>query len=154
VNPVLLHLTKSQKLRFEPIYRAQLYQFRSDAFHHFCDATQYLLVVCRTTNGKLFGGFSSESWDIKQLNGIFGRYRQSNTVLFSFTNRTVHRLKLKDQAIGCSTGLGPIFGTADIVIGDCNINNICMFPLAYKPDELKKTSDSLALTGGSTFTLE
>lgn len=153
IAPVVEHLVKGRKSRFDLVYRASACQFRADAFHHYCDKLTNLLVLCRASNGKSFGGFSSASWEGK--NGLFGCYRTSNTILFSISNRTIHRLKTKDQAIGCQPSLGPVFGTADLVLGDCNISNVCMFPLAYKPDEPDhRTTDSTSLAGGSTFSLE
>jgi len=48
-----------------------------------------------------------------------------------------------------------VFGTADLVLGDCNISNVCMFPIAYKVDEPdRQTTDSTSLAGGSKFVLE
>lgn len=152
-EPIIEHTLKGRKVHFRLVFQASEYQFRADAFHHCCDKLNNLLLVCKATNGKIFGGFSSESWEGK--NGLFGCYKPSNSVLFSFSNRTVHRLKIKDHAVGCQPSMGPIFGTADLVLGDCNISNICMFPMAYKLDEPEhRTNDHITLTGGSSFTLE
>lgn len=154
VGPVLEQLSKRRLAKFELVYQGTACQFRPDAFHQKCDKLSNLLVVCLAKNGRLFGGFSTESFDARLSNGVFGRARPSNSVLFSFSNWTVHRLKIKDQAVGCCPASGPVFGSADLVIGALNINNICLYPQAYKVDEGNLTRDSSALAGGASFVLQ
>lgn len=85
---------------------------------------------------------------------VFGQYKPAQTVLLSFSNRTVHRLRVKDQALGCANGFGPVFGAADLVIGSLNVNNVCLFPQSYKVDEERRTPDYTAFAGGMSFMLE
>ena len=111
------------------IYRASRDGFEAAKFHSKCDNKPNTLIVIKSTNGNIFGGYTEQSWSGS------GFKTDSNAFIFSLINLDNKPKKIKwsrNQAIGCSTSHGPIFGAGhDLFISDksntisSSLSNLC-----------------------------
>jgi hypothetical protein len=90
------------------IYRASQDGFEAASFHTKCDSKPNTLIIIKSTNGNVFGGYTEQSWE------HIGNYKADrNAFIFSLINLENKPLKikwLKNNAIGCFRNHGPIFG--------------------------------------------
>ena len=105
------------------LYRASRDGFRAANFHAKCDGVPNTLTIIKTTQGYVFGGYTTISWDQS------GAYKNdSNAFIFSFTNIVNKPVKMLYKNDGystyCESNCGPTFGGGnDFYIGDnCNAN--------------------------------
>jgi len=106
------------------IYRASQDGFEASSFHDKCDDKPNTLVVIKSTNGNVFGGYTEQSWTGS------GFKTDPNAFIFSLINEDSEPLKIKcdrpDEAIYCSTEYGPNFGDSDIDISsESNLKTCC-----------------------------
>ena len=106
------------------LYRASRDGFRAANFHAKCDGVPNTLTIIKTTQGYVFGGYTTISWDQS------GAYKNdSNAFIFSFTNNTNKPVKMlyknDSKSTFCNGAYGPTFGGgADFHIADnCNSNS-------------------------------
>ena len=129
--------------KWKLIYRASEHGYTAVSFHECCDDKGPTLVIIKSSEGWIFGGYTTQSWKYKekQNNGYYyddDLDRDISVVddpeAFIFTLKNPHGVKptqfKRDQAGECSIytdpEAGPIFGL-DIVIGDmCNEENSCI----------------------------
>ena len=112
------------------LYRATQNGFQGAQFHACCDNIAKTLIIIKTSNGYIFGGFTNALWrDQYKGYGIhqgYNKLRQDNNAfIFSSKNPTNSPLKIPvsepTQAILCDYNSGPCFGNYDIYI--CNLSN-------------------------------
>ena len=117
---------KSWKL----IFRASEHHFSSKSFHRHCDNKGPTLIVIKSTQGYIFGGFTTQSWNTSN-----SPKADPNAFIYSLRNPfnvepTQLTLREKSRvAITCKKENGPFFGVTDLVINDqcdqeaCRIGN-------------------------------
>ncbi len=108
-------------LKWKLLYRASEHGFGVDEFHSKCDGNVNSLVIIKSTNNNVFGGFTAKDWSGNQFKA------DSNAFIFSFINKYNRPLMMKCQrpenSIYSSANYGPTFGMgADIYI--CNNSNL------------------------------
>jgi hypothetical protein len=106
--------------KWKLIYRATRDGFGAAVFHSKCDGYQNSLVIIKSTNGNVFGGYTEQNWS-----GL-GFKADPNAFLFSFINQHNKKIVIKcinpTYAIRASSEYGPTFGGgADLFI--CNDSN-------------------------------
>jgi len=116
----LCEFNKGQKFRL--IYKASVHGFSSRSFHIKCDPYEKTLVVIKTTQNSVFGGYTEANWS-------GNRYKPDpNAFIFSLFNRDNAPLKIackpKEHAISCRPNQGPCFGRNDIYISIANDSNL------------------------------
>lgn len=111
------------------LYRATKDGFGASDFHSKCDNKENTLVIIKSTNGNVFGGYTKQSWS----NTYSGNKDDPNAFIFSFKNSKNKLLVMKctnsKHAIYSDNNSGPAFGfkydytnvTPDIFI--CNNSN-------------------------------
>jgi hypothetical protein len=108
---------------FKLLYRATRDGFKASDFHRLCDDHSGTLVVIKSQNNYIFGGYTSQTWNHT------GSYKAFvDEFLFSLTNPsckpTKHSIKNTSYAIRCNSSYGPTFGGGhDIYI--CSDSNSC-----------------------------
>jgi hypothetical protein len=133
------------------IYRATQDGFKASQFHSKCDDKSNTLVIIKSENDNIFGGYTEQSWS--------GRYHKNdqNAFIFSLINKLNKPLKMKcidlKTAIYCQNSLGPNFGSYDFEINnDSNINTDSNSNLgdSYKhPDYEKDSNEAKSFLAGS-----
>ena len=119
------------------LYRGSRDGFEAKKFHEKCDYKGETLVIIKSNDDYIFGGYIEINWDSSIWNGIVGENnnsrRQGNGNEFFFTLKNPHNIpptkfNMKynwlNHSICCDSKLGPIFGCNDIRIeNNCNITN-------------------------------
>jgi len=143
--------------KWKLIYRATRDGFGAADFHSKCDSYQNSLVVIKSTNGNVFGGYTEKSWHTFSVGGYKA---DGNALLFSFINQYNTKVVMKctdEFAIYSSSECGPIFGGGyDLYI--CNNSNTSKESYSnlgriYKhPNFVKGSSEAKSfLTGSYNF---
>jgi len=149
----LMHLCGfpvNQKLSL--IYRASQDGFEACSFHEKCNYKPNTLVIIKSANGNIFGGYTEQSW-----NYINNCNVDPNAFIFSLINKDNKPIKMKcikpSQAIYCSTDYGPNFGLNDIEISnESNIgtNSVSNLGDSYKhPDYEYESNEAQSFLAGS-----
>ncbi len=132
------------------IYRGTRDGFEAESFHSKCDDKSNTLVIIKSINGNVFGGYTEQSWSGENF------YREDpNAFIFSFKEN--QKLKMKCQipkeAIFCRDDYGPIFGHDNITIeGQSNQNEKSWSDLGdtYKhPNYAYKSNEAQSFLAGS-----
>ena len=112
----LCEFPENQKLNL--IYKATKDGFKASSFHSKCDYKPNTLIIIKTTNGNIFGGYTEQDWSGFQFKN------DQNAFIFSFINKESKKLKMKclkpENAIFSFDQVGIVFGgfEADICIAD------------------------------------
>jgi hypothetical protein len=105
------------------IYRASRDGFGANDFHLKCDKKPNTLVIIKSTNGNIFGGYTEQDWTHTD-----GYKNDPKAFIFSLVNKENKPLVMKPQnqnVIICNSFFGPLFGAgAEIaIVSNSNQNN-------------------------------
>ncbi len=106
------------------LYRGSRDGFESYKFHEKCDNISNTLVIIKSENGNVFGGYTEQSWSGHQFKF------DPHAFIFSLINENNRPLKLncsRNKAICCDNKYGPIFGGTDC---GCNPCDFAIFDLS------------------------
>ena len=142
------------------IYRASRDGFEASSFHSKCDNKPNTLVIIKSENGNVFGGYTEQSWfsigsENKSLNKS-----DPNSFIFSFINKDNKSIKIKgseNNGISCNINAGPIFGhisgKRDIrIFNNSNINATSYSNLGHyyiHPDYASESNEAKLFSAGS-----
>jgi len=137
--------------KWKLIYRATQDGFEASQFHSKCDDKLNTLVVIKSENGNVFGGYTEQSWSGQDYKN------DENAFIYSLINKLNKPLKMKcidsKRAIFCNSDFGPNFGSYDIEIkSNSNINTDSNSNLgdSYKhPDYEKDSNEAKSFLAGS-----
>jgi hypothetical protein len=107
------------------IYRASQDGFEAAKFHTNCDNKPNTLIVIKSTNDNVFGGYTEQTWN--QI-GTYDNYKDDpNSFIFSLINKLNKPIKMKwsqNNGICCNSNYGPTFGGGnDFYIADKSNSN-------------------------------
>ena len=123
----------SKKQKFELIYKATEDGFATQDFHNKCDQTRYTLVLIRSIENYIIGGYTEQYWSDDTIK------MDPYAFIFSLVdmNETSVKMKCKENeyAISCVPTYGPIFGAVSstvhevdlMIAGDSNKNEFSSF---------------------------
>ena len=105
INTLLNWIDKAprMKLKIKLLYTPTLEENSWRDFHYYCDEKGPTIILCESTSGKRFGGYTSISWDLKN-----NLYSDSHAFLFSFDNNKKYS-QGTDKQIYCGNNHGPHF---------------------------------------------
>jgi len=152
-----LNQTIVSKLNATLLYQASRDGFNAKAFHAKCDGVLGTLILVKTNNANIFGGFTKADWYSSV--GYFPKY-DDDAFLFSLVNSYNIPVKMNiitpSNAIVAADYLGPFFGdyinsncdlcfadSADSSYGSSSVGNYYQLP-SYP-------SDPLLLAGSIAF---
>ncbi len=143
------------------IYKASKDGFEAEKFHLQCDDKPSTLVIVKSSNGNVFGGYTERSWSNTDPLSEFIDKSDPNAFIFSLINKENRPLKVNcshNQGIRCKNTFGPIFGGkegySDLVVNlNKNYDNFSHFGHYYiHPDyEYKSEKAYLFLAGSHKF---
>jgi hypothetical protein len=134
------------------IYRASINGFGSKDFYLKCENQSKTLVIIKTTQSYVFGGYTDKKWQAKSL-----WLEDKNAFIFSFINKDNKPILMKCQdpkfSIYCNQFYGPTFGAGhSIYISDNsnkNINSHSNIGLTYKYSNIYfDTNEAKSLLAG------
>jgi len=114
INAISLKVKKTVK-KLYLCYRATSDGDKAISFHEKCDRLKNIIILISTSNGKKFGGFSSESWDSNSQE--FWK-KDKDAFIFSLSNYKIYGIIKPERALFCHKDYGPIFGNGEILIPD------------------------------------
>jgi len=134
------------------IYRASQDGLEASSFHDIYDDKPNTLIIIKSTNGNVFGGYTEKSWTHKP-----GAHKADpNSFIFSLINLENNPLKIKwskNQGIYCDNNYGPIFGTYDLYIADksnTNTGSYSNIGQSYiHPDKVYGSEEAKSFLAGS-----
>ncbi len=135
------------------IYRASQDGFEGANFHFKCNNKPNTLIIIKSTNGNVFGGYTEKSW-ISMENEFF--IADPNSFIFSLINKKNRPLKIKwsqKEGICCHKRYGPTFGAYDFYIADkSNTNTNSYSNLGHSfthPDYFYGSNEARSFLAGS-----
>lgn len=144
-------------VKFKLLYKGSKDGFTGDAFHKKCDEAKPTITIVRSTNKKVFGGYSDVTW------GGPNNYKNTaNSWLFSMDHKEKYKQKANQSHYGvyCYSSYGPTWGGGhDIYIANnCNTGNSCYSNFGYtfdsKNNAYSTTQAQSHLAGSYNFTVE
>lgn len=140
--------------RWDLIYQATRDGFESTTFHRLCDYQGPTMVVIRSTEGYLFGGYASKSWS-----PTAGYIDAPNSFLFLLTNANGNQptkfvCKKNSNALHGGIQYGPVFGNGnDLYINDksnTNTSSVCRISDTSSYENTLQLGNN-TFTGGGNF---
>ena len=149
----LLKLIGFKEKNLTLLWRGTRDGFKATTFHRLCDGRANTLTLIKSTEGSVFGGYTSVQWDQ-------GGYYQHDkkAFLFSFKNPSNVPMKMKvtdpRHAVIHSVSYGHIFGAGhDLLVSDSSDKNTDSF-MHFKsyefPDGKNGTEGGKFLLGNSS----
>jgi hypothetical protein len=129
------------------IYKASKDGFEAAKFHAKCDNKPNTLIIIKSTNGNVFGGYTEQTWNHAS------QYKADpSSFIFSLINKLNKPIKMKwsqNYGICCNSSHGPIFGGGhDLYIaGKSNTNRYSYSNLGHSythPDYAYGSNEFLA----------
>ena len=100
------------------IYSATIDGDDSNTFHNLCDNVGPTLVLVKTTNNQIFGGYTKENWKSTQ------NYKNDPKAFIFSLDKKVKAYSSNGNSIYCHTSYGPTFGGGhDLYISSGCLNN-------------------------------
>ena len=148
INEGLKHQTNKKIKKMKLIYKATLDDDTSESFHDHCDNISNTLILVKTTNGKKFGGFTTQKWQ-KNDNYVI----DNSAFLFSLDTKNNYYINDANHAIYGNKSRGPCFGGGHdlCIMSGCLSNNISYENSghSYETKGLK-----MVLSGGTQFQVD
>ena len=125
------------------IYRASQDVFEASSFHAKCDNKPNTLIIIKSTNGNVFGGYTEQTWNQT------GKYKADpNSFIFSLINKKNKPIKMKlsrSYGIFCHSNYGPTFGGGhDLSIADksnANLDSYSFLGISYIHEDFNEGSN-------------
>jgi hypothetical protein len=148
------------------IYRASQDGYEAAKFHSKCDNKPNTLIIIKSTNDNVFGGYTEQTWNdggchimnSPRRNFDPNIYKSDpNSFIFSLTNKLNKPIKIKwskNNGIYCNSNYGPVFGGGcDLYIADkSNINTRSSSNLGHSyihPDYACESNEAKSFLAGS-----
>ncbi len=130
--------------KWKLLYRSSEHDYTSKSFHEYCDNKGPTLVVIKSSEGWIFGGYTTRSWKVvhpDEYSSIISsciifsidKYKDDDEA-FIFTLKNANgveptrymKRKESKYAIYCDPNYGPRFGYDNIyIVNNCNKENSC-----------------------------
>ena len=104
INNIIKWINKNNKIKSELLYRKSKDGDSIETFHKLCDNKGNTLMLIKTTDGFLFGGYTPLNWDNHS-----GFKNDNDTFIFSLTTNNISKKKQSIQSINCNKNYGPTF---------------------------------------------
>ena len=109
------HQLQKKIVKTDLLYRCSRDGDSNDLFHSKCDGIDNTLIIGESTNGRIFGGFTTQKWNDRDEKGINDDY----SFLFQINDlKNYYAIKGKG-GIFCSRNYGPTFVTNPYYIQFC-----------------------------------
>jgi regulator of replication initiation timing len=130
----------NRSIKIDLIYKASVDTDKASAFHYNCDNAKSTIVLIESTNGRRFGGFTSQSWE-----GDCVDKKDNNAFVFSLDKMQIYDVIPEKDAIGCYPDFGPVFLGCQIRIYD---NAFSEGGSTFERGVSYLTNEDFELTGG------
>ena len=105
IDNIIKWINSKNELKSKLLYRKSKDGDSSDIFHKLCDNQGPTVILIKSTEGFIIGGYTPLVWD-----NYSGRKSDNETFLFSLSNNIIFKKKLlNSESIICSKEYGPYF---------------------------------------------
>ena len=134
------------------LFSAKEHGFKASVFHERCDGIANTIVFAKSREGKVFGGFAGNKWD---MSSGFVSDAAKKSFLFSVDEKMKFFIQQNPEyAQKCNKDIGPTFGgNYDLSIADeanLNMNSCCCLGQCY---EVPANGDVSILSGQKNFSV-
>jgi len=114
-------INPNKVIRFNMLFNTNIDGDSASTFHYNCDGIFPTVVVILDTDGRKFGGFSTQNWCQSTIGGNYSR--APNSFIFNLTNKEKFELtdQFENNAVYRNNSYGPTFGGGY----DINLYNQC-----------------------------
>ena len=107
--------TSKNNINFKLIFKMSENGYDGKSFHKICDNEAPTLIIIKSKNNKIFGGFTPLDWGKEEK----PKDDLNQSFVFSLDiNKRYDILNKKKYAIRCRKNEGPVFGNAEIKLGE------------------------------------
>lgn len=103
-----------QDVEYKLLYIASRDRDAASIFKKKCEYVRGTLIVIKTQNKRVFGGFTTQIWDDSEQN-----YDDDRAFCFSVNEKKIYELKQYCSAIGCDKNSGPRFNYMFMIFNNC-----------------------------------
>ena len=103
------YVPKGKVVKYKLLYRCSKNGENARDFHKFCDNFPQTLTVIKSVKGKIFGGYTEQTWkddDIKKMGTL---KKDNKAFLFSLNKKKIYNNYSDQPAIWCHESYGPCF---------------------------------------------
>ena len=106
---------------YKLLYRATEQGFTTAKFHELCDNKGKTLVIIKSSNDRIFGGYTDQNW---HTSGNYSRGNKNSFVWYFNTNQELIKLKCNkaEYEIYNSSNYGPCWGSASAITIENNFD--------------------------------
>ena len=130
----------NKAIKIDLIYKASIDTDKAAAFHDNCDKVNNTIGLIESSNGRRFGGYTSQSW-----NGDCIDKKDSTSFVFSLAKMETFGVIPEKDAIGCYPDFDPVFLGCQIRIYDDAFNK---GGSTFERGVTYLTNEDYELTGG------
>ena len=110
---------KNKTFHFSLIYKATVHGDSAQIFHKNVDDKGPLVIIVKTTENKIIGGYTSKPWSSSN-----DQQKDDDAFLFTFESYKMYKIKKSSYACFHLTKEGPVFGNSyELFISDECLNN-------------------------------
>ena len=102
-------ILKGKKVKYKLLYKSSINGENSKDFHKLCDNFPQTLTVIKTINGKVFGGYTEQTWKDVDIKKIGTLKKDTKSFLFSLNKKKIYNIYYDQPAIWCHESYGPCF---------------------------------------------
>ena len=138
----LQKILNKKDIEYNIIYKSSKDGDLSTVFHKKCDNIKNTLLLIQDSENKIFGGFTTQTWDGEDINK-----KDNNCFIFSIDkskNTKIYDILQGNEAISCNPNYGPIFVNQIKLLN----NFLKQGGITGKKAKNFKTSEDFELTGG------
>ena len=108
-----LNYEKDKKPKIILLYKASQDGDNINDFHKFCDNCNNTLIIIKSPNGNIFGGFTTQNWNnIIQLNNKAKEKLDNKAFLFNLNDRNIYKSK-NGKGICTNSSYPIVFGSVN-----------------------------------------
>ena len=123
---------KDKTITYHLLYNAKINGDKSQTFHRLCDFHKNTLLIAKTDQNIIFGGFANKTWHSQEL----GRKKDIKSFIFSLNKQKIYNPKIDSKYhLYCSEYDGPCFYAF-------SIENLCLQNGGYCDEIYKCNYDS------------
>jgi hypothetical protein len=114
----LLNQLPMKALTLTLLYSGKLHGWEMSKFHELCDEKGPTITVMKSKAGRVFGGFTMQSWHSDS------RFKaDERAFIYSIDREEIYRVLDTQRAIWCYSSCGPCFGWAALGLGGDPLNS-------------------------------
>ena len=106
----LLNQLPMKVLTLTLLYSGSTHGWDDHKFHELCDEKGPTITVMKSKAGRVFGGFTMQSWDSRDWESDSKWKADEKAFIYSIDRQQIYRVIDSQKALFCRKDKGPMFG--------------------------------------------